>query len=564
MMKEISLGCIAVLLMTMPVSAEKGSMKISVSPVPPNLSAAVSFSEPSGNQILDADETGNLVITLKNAGKGDAFDVKAEVITEKKTTGLSFSKDHVIGTVPAGQTITKEIRLNASEDIATSDVSLNVRIEEANGFDPESVKLSFRTKAFEPPKLVVADMGVNDQSGNSRIEPMEIVEITVRVQNIGHGDARDVSADVEFGPNIFVAGDSLTHVDLGSIVSGKFKDFKFMFYTNTRIGNGEKIPITIQVGEVRPKFRASHPLDLVMNAPQRNIREIVVKGEDTARKGDIEIAGGLSVDVDTHIPEGQKAGRYDAAVIIGNRNYAASGSPDVEYAGRDARIMKEYLIHTLGFDPDNIIYAEDATLSKFNEIFGTDQDHRGRLFNLVKKGDSRVFVYYTGHGAPDLESTEAYLMPVDANPHYIKANGYRLQTFYDNLSKVPASKMTVILDACFSGNSEKGLLFKNISPAMVKVKKEFRGPANAVLITSAAVDQVSTWYPEKRHSLFTYYFLKGLQGECDTNKDRKITVGEMQGYLKENVPYMARRLSGKEQQPVVMGNEQDIIAVLKR
>ena len=105
-----------------------------------------------------------------------------------------------------------------------------------------------------------------------------------------------------------------------------------------------------------------------------------------------------------------------------------------------------------------------------------------------------------------------YFVPVDANPRDLKSNGYRLQTFYDNLAKIPAKKMTVVLDACFSGNSEKGLLFKDISPALVKVKKEFQGPANAVLITSAAVDQVSTWYREKRHSLFTYYFLKGPSG----------------------------------------------------
>jgi uncharacterized caspase-like protein len=301
-----------------------------------------------------------------------------------------------------------------------------------------------------------------------------------------------------------------------------------------------------------------------MNAPQKKIEEIVVKGEETERKADIALAGGLSVDVDMNIPEGQKAGKDDVAVVIGNRNYAASGSPNVEYASRDARIMKEYLVRTLGYDPENIIYAEDATLSKFNEIFGTERDHKGKLFKWVKQGVSRVFVYYVGHGAPDLESTEAYFMPVDATPDYIKSNGYRLQTFYDNLSKVPARKMTVVLDACFSGSSEKGLLFKNISPAMVKVKKEFRGPANAVVITSAAVDQVSTWYPEKKHSLFTYYFLKGLSGEADTNKDGKITVGKMQRYLKENVPYMAQRLSGKEQQPVVMGNEDDVLVVLKK
>jgi hypothetical protein len=235
----------------------------------------------------------------------------------------------------------------------------------------------------------------------------------------------------------------------------------------------------------------------------------------------------------------------------------------VEFANRDAQVMKEYLIRTMGYDPKMILYAEDATLTKFNEFFGSERNHKGKLFRFVKEGVSKVFVYYVGHGAPDLESNEAYFVPVDTNPQDLKSNGYRLQTFYDNLAKVPAKKMTVVLDACFSGNSGSGMLFKNISPTLVKVKKEFRGPAGAVLMTSAAVDQVSTWYREKRHSLFTYFFLKGLQGEADTNKDGKITVGEMDSYLKENVPYMARKLTGNEQNPVVTGNASDVIAVMK-
>jgi len=108
------------------------------------------------------------------------------------------------------------------------------------------------------------------------------------------------------------------------------------------------------------------------------------------------------------------------------------------------------------------------------------------------------------------------------------------------------------------------MLFKGISPAMVKVKKEYRGPAGAVVITSASADQVSAWYPEKRHSLFTYYFLKGLQGEADQDKNGKITVGELSEFLKENVPYMARKLKGLDQQPVIMGNPDDVMAVLKK
>lgn len=553
-------------LLLIPATALAGSSKlrVSVSPLPPRLQASITFVEPSGNKILNAEETGKLILTFTNKGQGDAFDVKAIITPDKRLAGLSFDGNPTIGTVAAGKTVTKEIPLKASEEIPTATISLQVAIREANGFEPAPMKISFSSKAFEPPKLVVADMGISSPSGSARIEPMEIVEVTARIQNIGHGDARNVVADVQLGSNVFLAGDSVTHWDLGPIASGGYRDVKFMFYTNSRIKNGAEIPIALKLSEARPRFNGDHPLQLVMNAPRKSIQEVVVKGEDTANKGDIRLAGGLSVDVDQNIPEGQRAGKYDVAVIIGNRNYASSGSPDVEFAVRDAQVMRDYLTRTLGYSPENIIYAENATLSRFNEIFGTERMPKGKLYNYVKNGQSRVFIYYVGHGAPDLDTHEAYLVPVDANPEAIAANGYRLQTLYANLAKLPTREMTVVLDACFSGRTEKGALFKNISPLLLTVKDTSVRPSNAVVFTSAGLDQVSAWYPEKRHSLFTYYFLKGLQGAADSGNDRVITVAEMEKYLKENVPYMARRLSGIEQEPSVTGSGAGVLATLKR
>ncbi|MBW6511430.1 MAG: caspase family protein [Desulfuromonadaceae bacterium] len=271
----------------------------------------------------------------------------------------------------------------------------------------------------------------------------------------------------------------------------------------------------------------------------------------------------LTVDVDQNIPKGKKAGKYDVAVVIGNRTYGVGGVPNVDFAWRDARTMRQYLTTTMGFDPGMIIYEEDAGYAKFNEIFGNERDHRGKLHNFVKDGQSRVFVFYVGHGAPDLDSGDAYFVPVDANPQFLKTSGYRVQTFYDNLAKLPAQDVTVVLDACFSGNSASGLLFQGVSSITLRTRPQVAKPSAAVVFASAADDQVSTWYPEKRHSLFTYYFLKGLQGEADSSGDKKITVAEMEAYLNENVTWMAKKLKGTTQQPQVSGHRQQVLAVLK-
>jgi|GEM_PF-4414436 len=103
-----------------------------------------------------------------------------------------------------------------------------------------------------------------------------------------------------------------------------------------------------------------------------------------AAKGSVRVATGLSVDVDMNIPKGRRAGRYDIAVVIGNKSYALV--PEVAFADRDALIMREYLVTAFGFSPENVIFEENATVSKMIEIFGKEGNHDGRLRRLASEG----------------------------------------------------------------------------------------------------------------------------------------------------------------------------------
>jgi len=264
-------------------------------------------------------------------------------------------------------------------------------------------------------------------------------------------------------------------------------------------------------------------------------------------------------DIEQDIPETSSLKPDAIAVVIGNSNYMKSDVPPVDFAVKDARLVKEYLIKMFGYREGNIIYAEDATQADFNSIFGTAANFKGKLFNYVKDRKSDIFVYYSGHGAPNPESKEGYFVPVDCEPALVSLNGYSLKTFYDNLSKLRYKSLTVVIDACFSGSSEKGMLLRNISPVFIEVEEPVLKLKDAVVMTSAAGNQVSSWYPEKGHSLFTYYFLRGIRGDADKANDKTITAGRLKDYLAENVSYMARRLSSREQTPQVYGKRDRLI-----
>jgi hypothetical protein len=265
----------------------------------------------------------------------------------------------------------------------------------------------------------------------------------------------------------------------------------------------------------------------------------------------------LSNDIDGNIPRGILNNPDAVAVVIGISKYQNKDIPPVDYAQKDASLMKSYFNNLFGVDQKRImeIYDNEATLSAFKRIF------EEQLANYIRPGKSDVFIYYNGHGVPDPESQQTYFVPYDCNPAYAKSTGYRVQELYDRIAKLNAKRVTVVIDACFSGSSDKGMLLKGISPAMLRLANPIMAIENATLFTSSTDQQVSVWYEEKKHGLFTYYFLRGLRGEADENKDKQITVGELEKYVLSTVPDQARYLRNREQTPQVSGRDKQRVLV---
>jgi tetratricopeptide (TPR) repeat protein len=267
---------------------------------------------------------------------------------------------------------------------------------------------------------------------------------------------------------------------------------------------------------------------------------------------------------DVDIPPVTGTRRPDAvAIVIGNKNYRNTVLPAVKYAIQDVYTMKKYLVETLGFSEENIILVKDATNIDFVKYFGSADDHKGILYNQVRKDRSEVFVFYSGHGAPDTNTKKAYLVPSDADPAIIKLTGYSLDTLYDNLAKLNMEKnpksITVVLDACFSGGSNEGMLIQNASPIYIETSIPLLTARNAVVLSSSKGNQISSWYPEKNHGLFTYYFLKNIKKAAEDKKS--LTIREMESALvgPESVNELAWRLYNRDQEPQTMGNKELVL-----
>ena len=73
------------------------------------------------------------------------------------------------------------------------------------------------------------------------------------------------------------------------------------------------------------------------------------------------------------------------------------------------------------------------------------------------------------------------------------------------------------------------------SRPIVIVAKEQAIPSNFTVFTAASGDQIAKPLLEAKHGLFSYFLMKGMEGEANANNDNIITVGELHSYVQQNV-----------------------------
>jgi hypothetical protein len=246
-------------------------------------------------------------------------------------------------------------------------------------------------------------------------------------------------------------------------------------------------------------------------------------------------------DVDRNIPVASQSNSLRFALIIGNEDYSShqielNTEINVDFARNDASAFKEYAKNILGIPEQNIVFVLDGTTGQMNQAIS-----KMNLIIKNTKGKADVYVYYAGHGLPDEVTKDPYLMPVDVSGRNAK-DGIRLQDLYARLTEYPSKRVTVFIDACFSGGARnQGLL----AARGVKIKpKENLLSGNLVTFSASSGDQSSMPLKNEEHGLFTYYLLKKLK-ETEGN----VSYNELSQYLKDNVSLQSVLVNDKEQTP---------------
>lgn len=530
---------------------------ISVQPddptAPAELSVEASYRDSSDNQTLDVLEEATIDLTVSNSGEGKTSNVEVWIYPEQGAEQLeiqssSVGRENVPEDYPAtavravqfeeiqpGETKEASVSVLGARTLTGTPVKLAVDLRDEYGFAPQwPTSLAVQTNEGGAPDLTMANVQVEAQDG--QLKPNgDTTAVTFEVENLGTGIAQSVSAEVKVGEGgTLVSGNS--SIDVGTLSPHTSERFSLAFAVE---GETDALPVQLHLNEERERFSATAQRQLPVAQPSQ------------------------PPIVDREIPTTDMDNSEAIAVVMGIRNYQSPGVPNVEYAKRDAKIMREYLVNTLGFKRENILPRNPdqmLTLGRMKTLI------QNKLPDYVRDS-SDVFVFYSGHGAPDTESNAGYLVPADADPNYVSnANAYSLDQFYQDLASLEnIGSLTVVMDACFSGRAGGGQnLIRQASNLTLSIENPLLKQDQATAFLASEKDQLANWYPQMKHGMFTYFFLKGLRGEADLDGNQTVTVKEMEQYLTDDqngVPYWSRREFSRPQNPQVQTRDPDDVLV---
>ena len=529
-------------------TAKPGGFSVNLPPI--LVISDISFSK----NLLEAEETAQLNLTLKNTGPGDAQDVS--VYLSGFLNGLHFPEKTDLPVIPAnGGTQTISIDVKGDMNLPTSEAIIKIEIIEPNfKVRIQGKQLKFPTREYHCPDLILAKYAiVENTSGdpNNKIDINEMIDVKFAVQNVGYGDAKKVKVNIlNNQKGVMLLGvekdDQLLRQEpeFESIESGKYETITYTYFVNSEFTD-EDLIFTINTDEKNGKFGFSESKSFSINKQLkesgfiRTVAQLNQKDKDIV----IEDIPDFVVDVDTDIPVGVDSKPYTYALVIGNEDYETRQQTlekevNVPFALNDARVFSNYLNQTFGIPKENINLLTNATGNQISQAVD-------RLSKLAKHslGKAEIIFYYAGHGLPHQQTREPYLIPVDVSGSNIEY-GIKLNEVYEKLSEYPSSRVLVFLDACFSGGARNKPLIASRGIKVIPRKEYLKG--NTLVFASSSGNQVSSAWQEKQHGLFTYFLLKKIK-----ETEGKISFQELSEYLQEKIPLKAITINKPEQVPMV-------------
>ena len=500
----------------------------------------VGMLDENGNNLLDAGEQVRIHFEVINNGTGPASDLSLKMTEASGIAGLSFDKTLGLNNIDAGEKRIVNFPVTASPEILSGEATFKFIINEKNGFNSDTIKLTLETQAFRAPDVKVVDYQVSSGDSDKVMKNLPF-NLKLLVQNIGQGIGREIFVDASWKDRSIIhntAGPGAISFRnfIGELKPNESKEIGYPFIITAQY-KGDNVEFNISVKEKTSRTPNDTIIKLEFNK-KAAVKELVIAGKKEITP-EITTAS-LRSDVDVNIPDGLPQNSNKAAIIIGNEHYSGTSiysEKNVQFAIDDAKSFREYARKTLGVPDQQIRFETDAVAGKIeNSIKWVTE-----LFKA--KDNPELIFYYAGHGYPHESTKIPFLIPVNVGATNLD-EALPLNKLYRLLNETGAKKIIVVLDACFSGGGRQAGLLS--ARGMVTKPVNETPPGNLVVLSAATGEQSALPLEKEKHGLYTYFLLNKLK-----ETKGKVTLGELEEYLRKTVTEQALIINNKPQNPEV-------------
>lgn len=216
------------------------------------------------------------------------------------------------------------------------------------------------------------------------------------------------------------------------------------------------------------------------------------------------------------------------ALVVGISAYKnLPKSAQLEFPNRDAEDIYAALISPEGgqFPAENVhkLINERATVENIRHELEV-------WLPSVTKDDDRVLIYFAGHGF--VSGGHGWLATYDLDLHNIAGTAYPMDTLGSVIgSKIKGKWKVLITDACHSGAITPEADRQQVTNTLLDLQK-------SLFSLTASRDREQSFESDRwggGHGIFTYYVIKGIEGEADTNGDGVVDADELAEYVHTNV-----------------------------
>ncbi|HJT22872.1 MAG TPA: caspase family protein [Nitrospira sp.] len=367
-------------------------------------------------------------------------------------------------------------------------------------------------KASHPPLSFKATM--LDENGNLVFEGGERMRIRVDVVNAGDQDLQQVAATLTGTPSVLSQFPATT-LSIGRLQPGQSRSLEF----------AATLPQSVQMQKAELQVIVTDP-GSEAPAPQMlslSLQPTGVKADD--------------VDQIPAVAEGFKRPQsYLLSVGIGS--YRDQQLPSRKYGASDAEMVSTYFQSLGGLPASNVRLLQDwkALRPDIDEaLLDWLPAHAGK--------DAVVMVYFAGQATVS-PAGEVFLVPYDGNIS-TTSRAYPLKDLQAALSRLKTKQTILLFDGIVSrlGSDGRG---KGTGPLW----NPSGGSSVHIIATNGFGRPIED--EKHRHGLFTYYLLRALRGEADTNRDGEVTLGEAVSYLSQKVVWASKTQYGLEQRPLIL------------